>query len=133
MLILLLELSKLTCISINDITSTLDFNGLLKQNENQEYQIIIEKDHITTTTTTSSSSSSGSSNKKKLYAKGELLTWVPYMVAAKGDAGILNIPREYLQQPQTISTSDISKDAIISTTRRKKRLTRSAVSNNKKK
>jgi hypothetical protein len=56
------------------------------------------------------------------------------MVAAKGDAGILNIPREYTQQQQhyhhhqneSISSSDISTDAILSTRQKtKKRLTRS--------
>lgn len=56
----------------------------------------------------------------RLYAKSELLTWVPYMVATKGDAGILNIPREnnfnnLATTTTTTTTSDISSDAIIPT------------------
>ncbi|KAI9252792.1 acyl-CoA N-acyltransferase [Helicostylum pulchrum] len=118
--ITLQELSKTTCITINDIVTTLEYNQLLKQKEEGQYDIIIGQDNIKTS---------------RLYAKGERLTWVPYMVAAKGDAGILNIPREYTQQQhqyhtyhqnQSISTSDISTDAILSNRQKtKKRLTRS--------
>lgn len=97
---------------------------MLVEKEEGQYEIIIGQDY---------NNNSVNIKNKRLYAKGELLTWVPYMVATKGDAGILNIPREYTQQQQQqhISTSDISVDAIIPSTSRqtnskhKKRLTRS--------
>ncbi|KAI8079049.1 acyl-CoA N-acyltransferase [Gilbertella persicaria] len=70
-------LSKLTCMTLDDIVSTLELNGLLKKS-NGEYQIMVPD----------------LPDKPRLIANSEKLTWVPYMVATQGDAGILNIPRE---------------------------------------
>lgn len=63
----------------NDIISTLEFNNMIVQ-KGDEFEIIINSEQDI--------------KSKRLCAKPELLTWVPYMVATKGDAGILNIPRE---------------------------------------
>lgn len=104
--------------TISDIVSTLELNKMLTEKEGQ-YEIVMD------------SNNSVNIKNKRLYAKGERLTWVPYMVATKGDAGILNIPRE---QSQSIATSDISLDAIIpaqsrQTPQLKSRLTRSSRKN----
>jgi hypothetical protein len=84
--------------TLTDIISTLEFNQMLKK-QGGGYQIVMNQDY--------------QEPAHRLYAKAELLTWVPYMVATKeGDAGILNIPRE-TNTIQQISSSDISTDAII--------------------
>lgn len=114
------DLSKKTGMTTHDVISTLESNNMLVEKDGG-YEIVIGPDDY---------SNSVNIKNKRLYAKGELLTWVPYMVATKGDAGILNIPREHTQEH--ISTSDISVDAIIPSTSRqanskhKNRLTRSA-------
>lgn len=93
--------------TIDDIVSTLEFNKMLRKRVDGEgYEIIMEQEE--------------EEHQHRLYAKSELLTWVPYMVAAKGDAGILNIPRQ-MASDKTIASSDISMDAIIPSSSRRRR------------
>lgn len=94
--------------TIADIISTLEFNKMLKKTEDG-YEITMLEEEDTTSI-------------DRLYAKSDLLTWVPYMVASKGDAGILNIPRDMTTtSDKTIASSDISMDAIIPSSKRRGR------------
>ncbi|KAI8983628.1 acyl-CoA N-acyltransferase [Pilobolus umbonatus] len=77
------EISNDTCISCEDILSTLEYNNMLICKDNNTYQIVVNSDH-------------NQSNSLQLKAKNELLTWVPYLVSVQGDAGILNIPRKHI-------------------------------------
>ncbi|KAG0180762.1 hypothetical protein DFQ29_010203 [Apophysomyces sp. BC1021] len=87
------ELSRRTCITIDDVISTLDLNGMLIQNpDTGAYIIMVKVD-----------TEDQAPKPKRLVAKSEFLTWVPYMVAAKGDAGILNVPRETPAAPNAVS------------------------------
>ncbi|KAK4513097.1 uncharacterized protein ATC70_000135 [Mucor velutinosus] len=108
--ITLQEISNNTGMTLADIIATLQLNEMLKKKEQGEYEIVNDYDE--------------DSKKPALYAKNELLTWVPYMVAAKGDAGILNIPREHKHRSSMdkgkLASSDISKNAIIPTSTRRR-------------
>jgi hypothetical protein len=100
--------------TFTDIISTLEFNHMLIKKD-QTFEIIM--------------SSTEEKQRERLYAKPELLTWVPYMVTTKeGDAGILNIPRHH----EYISSSDISIDAIIPSSSKFKKRTRLTRSGRKK-
>ncbi|KAF7726989.1 hypothetical protein EC973_008184 [Apophysomyces ossiformis] len=78
------ELSRRTSMTIDDVISTLDLNNMLIWDPDTGRYVIKVK----------MSTEDQVSKSKSLVAKAELLTWVPYMVATKGDAGILNVPRE---------------------------------------
>lgn len=110
--VFIIDISRKTCMTYNDIISTLEFNNILVQKEGSkgQYEILIKEEQELNINNTHIK------NKRnpRLYAKSELLTWVPYMVATKGDAGILNIPREH-NFSNLATTSDISSDAIIPT------------------
>ncbi|CAO3640055.1 unnamed protein product [Mucor hiemalis] len=107
------DISRKTCMTYNDIISTLEFNNILVQKEGSkgQYEILIKEEEQELNI-----NNTHIKNKRnpRLYAKSELLTWVPYMVATKGDAGILNIPREH-NFSNLATTSDISSNAIIPT------------------
>jgi hypothetical protein len=106
---LILDLSKNTCMTLADIVATLQFNDMLRRKERGGYEIVYDHQE--------------SLKEPILYAKSELLTWVPYMVAAKGDAGILNIPREnnhHSSFDNSIASSSISKDSILSPSSRRR-------------
>ena len=96
--------------TLADIVATLQFNEMLKKTEQGGYQVV--NDH------------QEDPKKPVLCAKNELLTWVPYMATAKGDAGILNIPREHKHRSSfdmgKVASSDISKSAIIPTSTRRR-------------
>jgi hypothetical protein len=99
----MIEISKSTCMTYTDIISTLEFNHILIKNQKGHSEIVINDKEEET-----------AEKKERFHAKPEKLTWVPYMIATKGDAGILNIPRKKdSKQHQYISSSDISIDAII--------------------
>ncbi|KAF1805983.1 males absent on the first-like protein [Mucor lusitanicus] len=107
--ITLQEISNNTGMTVADIVATLQFNGMLKKTQ-EGYELVNEGEQ--------------GSRKPGLYAKSELLTWVPYMAATKGDAGILNIPREHTHRSSfdkgRLASSDISTSAIIPTSKRRK-------------
>lgn len=104
-----IEISNNTGMTVADIVATLQFNGMLKKTQ-EGYELVNEGEQ--------------GSRKPGLYAKSELLTWVPYMAATKGDAGILNIPREHTHRSSfdkgRLASSDISTSAIIPTSKRRK-------------
>lgn len=108
------DISRSTCMTYNDIISTLEFNKMLvpKEGCKGQYEIVIKEEEQEL-----NNNNIHIKNKRnpRLYAKSKLLTWVPYMVATKGDAGILNIPRENNFNNLATTTSDISSDAIIPT------------------
>ncbi|CAO0802972.1 unnamed protein product [Mucor circinelloides] len=108
--ITLQEISNNTGMTLADIRATLQFNNMLRKTEEGGYEIINDYEEDV--------------KKPALYAKNELLTWVPYMVATKGDAGILNIPREHKHRSsfdKGVASSNISENAIISTSKRRAR------------
>ncbi|KAI8377070.1 acyl-CoA N-acyltransferase [Choanephora cucurbitarum] len=73
------ELSKQTGMTCDDILSTIEYNQLsIVHKETEGYQMMLPRQLP----------------KKPRLANHDKLTWVPYMVATQGDAGILNIPRE---------------------------------------
>lgn len=107
---LILDVSKNTCMTLVDIVATLQFNNMLRRKERGGYEIVYDYQEPL--------------KKPILYAKSEFLTWVPYMVATKGDAGILNIPRENNHRSSfdnSVASSDISKDSIISSSSSRRR------------
>lgn len=93
--------------TLADIIATLQLNGMLKKTAQGGYEIA--NDQVP--------------KKTVLHAKNELLTWVPYMATAKGDAGILNIPREHKHRSSfdkgKLASSDISTSAILPTSQRR--------------
>jgi hypothetical protein len=64
----MIEISKETCITISDILSTLEFNNMLRKNKEGQYEIIINNEYY---------------QEPKLYAKNELLIWVPYFINSR--------------------------------------------------
>lgn len=105
-----IEISNNTGMTLADIRATLQFNNMLRKTEEGGYEIINDYEEDV--------------KKPALYAKNELLTWVPYMVATKGDVGILNIPREHKHRSsfdKGVASSNISENAIISTSKRRAR------------
>ncbi|KAI8391117.1 acyl-CoA N-acyltransferase [Radiomyces spectabilis] len=77
------ELSRRTCMTVDDVISTLELNNMLQRQASGQYEIIMDDE-----------TGHGNGGNQHLVAKPELLTWVPYMAAVKGDAGVLNVPRE---------------------------------------
>ena len=96
--------------TFTDIISTLESNHMINPLKNGQYEIMIQEQDAVT-----------NKENPRLCAKPELLTWVPYMVATKGDAGILNIPKEYNtsihHQPKSPLHANITSLKILNTRR----------------
>ncbi|KAG1382431.1 hypothetical protein G6F61_002267 [Rhizopus arrhizus] len=91
------EISKETCITISDILSTLEFNNMLRKNKEGQYEIIINNEYY---------------QEPKLYAKNELLIWVPYFINSREQD--LNSSQETNKDMPTPSTTSSLSSAISS-------------------
>ncbi|ORE17950.1 hypothetical protein BCV71DRAFT_264308 [Rhizopus microsporus] len=92
------DISKETCITVNDIIATLEYNRMLRKNKQGQYEIIMNEKN---------------DQPIRNYVKSELLIWVPYLVTKQGGADTLKKPRE-IQQQQNHSLLSLSSSSLSS-------------------